>query len=87
MSVLSGGLRKVLERSVVLGRGVAEGGAGAALTRLGVGLRDAPGHLTVEEKSSRVRLRARARQLGDPLDTAVGYDADVSARCGICQGG
>jgi hypothetical protein len=81
MSVLSGGLRKVLERSVVLGRGVAEGGAGAALTRLGVGLRDAPGHLTVEKRSSRVRLRARARQLGDPLEAAAGDDTDVSARC------
>ena len=81
MSVLSGGLRKALERSVVLGRGVAEGGAASALTRLGVALRDAPGHLTLEEKSLRVGLRARARQLGDPLETDPTADADVSARC------
>jgi hypothetical protein len=81
VSVLSSGLRKVLERSVVLGRGVAEGGAGAALTRLGVVLRDAPSYLTADERSSRVKLRARARQLGDPLDTAAGDNADVSVRC------
>lgn len=81
MSVLSGGLRKELERSVVLGRGVAEGGAASALTRLGVGLRDAPGHLTAEEKLLRVGLRARARQLGDPLETDAHADTDVRVRC------
>jgi len=81
VSVLSGGLRKELERSVVLGRGVAEGGAASALTRLGVGLRDAPGHLTAEEKLLRVGLRARARQLGDPLETDAHADTDVLVRC------
>ncbi|MDQ0863777.1 Eco57I restriction-modification methylase domain-containing protein [Arthrobacter globiformis] len=76
MSVLSGVLRKLLERAVVDGRVVAEGGAAAALTRLGVGLRDAPGHLSLEERALRNGLRARARQLGDRLELS-GDPGDV----------
>jgi hypothetical protein len=76
MSVLSGVLRKLLERAVVDGRVVAEGGAAAALTRLGVGLRDAPGHLSLEERALRNGLRARARQLGDRLEVS-GDPGDV----------
>ena len=68
MSVLSGELRRLLERAVLEGRGVAEGAAASALGRLGVGLRDAPGHLSGGERSLRVALRARARQLGDQLE-------------------
>ena len=77
MSVLSGELRRLLERAVLEGRGVAEGAAASALGRLGVGLRDAPGHLSGEERSLRVALRARARQLGDQLERS-----DAPARCG-----
>ncbi|QOD04370.1 DNA methyltransferase [Pseudarthrobacter sp. BIM B-2242] len=76
MSVLSGVLRKLLERAVVDGRVVAEGGAAVALTRLGVGLRDAPGHLSLEERALRNGLRARARQLGDRLELS-GDPGDV----------
>ncbi len=76
MSVLSGGLRRLLERAVVDGRVVAEGGAAAALSRLGVGLRDAPGHLSLEERALRNGLRARARQLGDRLELS-GDPGDV----------
>lgn len=68
MSVLSGELRRLLERAVLEGRGVAEGAAASALGRLGLGLRDAPGHLSSEERTLRVALRARARQLGDQLE-------------------
>jgi hypothetical protein len=78
MSVLSGDQRRVLERAVVAGRGVAEGAAAAVVSRLGVGLRDAPGHLSESERSLRVALRARARQLGDALDATRSADVRVS---------
>ena len=80
MSVLSADLRRTLERAVLAGRGVAEAAAASAVARLGVGLRDAPMHLTVEEKALRVALRARARQLGDSLDKSSD-PGDVEVAC------
>ena len=80
MSVLSADLRRTLERAVLAGRGVAEAAAASAVARLGVGLRDAPTHLTSDEKALRVALRARARQLGDSLDKCSD-PADVEVAC------
>lgn len=73
MGVLSVGLRKVLERGVVAGRGVAEGAAVAALSRLGVTLAEPPSYLDADEAVLWEGLRARAQQLGD---TFVGGVAD-----------
>jgi hypothetical protein len=86
VSVLSGDRRRLLERAVVEGRVVAEGAAVGVLSRLGVGLRDAPGPLTGAERSLRVALRARARQLGDPLERVDDPDADVWVRCPLLLG-
>lgn len=84
MAVLSSDQRRLLERAVVAGRGVAESAAVAMVSRLGVGEESAPGHLSVEERGLRRGLRARARQLGDLLDRAAG--GDVRVRCKLLVG-
>ena len=62
-------VRKTLEGVVREARKVAEEGARTALRELGVADARAPSWLTEERKALRVRLRAHARTLGDPLDT------------------
>jgi hypothetical protein len=68
MSHLATDLRGLLERTVVEARNVAERGARAALEALSIGEAKVPADLSNEKRDLRVRLRARARQLGDALD-------------------
>jgi hypothetical protein len=68
MSHLATDLRTLLEKTVVEARDVAERGAQAGLEALSTGEAKVPAHLSNEERDLRVRLRARARQLGDALD-------------------
>jgi hypothetical protein len=75
MSHLPTDLRNFLEKTVVDARDVAELGARAAIQALGVRDAKLPAHLKPEEKELRVRLRARARQLGDALDARTGEQA------------
>jgi hypothetical protein len=62
-------LRNLLEKTVVEARDVTERGARAAIDSLGVSEPKVPSHLQPAKKELRVRLRARARQLGDSLDS------------------
>ena len=68
MKALTPVLRKQLERTVADARDVAETGARAALEALAVHERVPYGHMSTEQRALRRRLRAHARQLGDPLD-------------------
>ncbi|MCP5451258.1 MAG: N-6 DNA methylase [Gammaproteobacteria bacterium] len=65
MSTLAKPLRNTLENTVKTARDVAETAARAALGYLGVGDREAPSHLSGEQKALRRRLRTHGRQLGD----------------------
>ena len=71
MVVLSSDLRRVLERGVVSGRGVAEVGVRAALVSLGVSEGRRPGHLDEVRAGLRVGLRAKCRQLGGDPESDV----------------
>ncbi|NJL99826.1 MAG: hypothetical protein HC924_13975 [Synechococcaceae cyanobacterium SM2_3_2] len=71
MTPLHDSLRKLLEKTIIQARDLAETGSLAALERLGVGQADSPGYLSEQERELRVQLRARARQLGDPLVNRV----------------
>ncbi|MFZ2874284.1 MAG: DNA methyltransferase [Phycisphaerales bacterium] len=51
---------------MVAARDEATGAAAAALKRLAVGVKEFPNYLTADERVLRQRLRAAARQLGDP---------------------
>ncbi|ABK48052.1 conserved hypothetical protein [Shewanella sp. ANA-3] len=62
-------LRNLLEKAVVRARELTEIAALEALTRLGVGLGEAPSYLNDDERALRNCLRAHARQLGDRLHT------------------
>jgi hypothetical protein len=75
MAHLPTDLRNLLEKTVVEARDVAELGARAAVEALGVGDAKVPAHLKPDEKELRVRLRARARQLGDALDAKTDKQA------------
>ncbi|RXZ47569.1 SAM-dependent DNA methyltransferase [Agromyces fucosus] len=75
MSVLSSGLRSILERAVGDGRAAAEAGAAAALSRLGVMDAASPAYLTADEIDLREGLLARATQLGDPRTSGAVEDA------------
>jgi hypothetical protein len=75
MQTLSRDLRRVLENTVRNARQVAEVGARAALQQLTVAEKDAGGHLSTAQKALRNRLRAHARQLGDPRDQQKGTQA------------
>jgi hypothetical protein len=75
VAVLSSDQRRLLERAVVAGRRAAESAAVAVVTRLGVAGERPPAHLSATERELRRGLRARARQLGDPLERAVGADS------------
>ena len=65
MSVLSSGLRKVLEDACVRGRREAEAAARAAIGSLGVADKQVPGHLDEGQRVLRRGLRAKSRELGD----------------------
>lgn len=59
--------RRMLETTASQARAAAETGAARALQALAVGAREAPGHLSDDQKKLRVRLRAHGRALGDAL--------------------
>ena len=75
MQTLSRELRRNLENTVRKARQVAEAGTRQALEQLTVGEKDAGTHLSTEQKSLRTKLRAHARQLGDPRDEKRGTQA------------
>ena len=72
MKPLSSSSRRHLERTVADARDVAETGAHAALHALAVHEREPYGHMGPGQCALRRRLRAHARQLGDPLDARPG---------------
>ena len=72
MAVLPSDLRNHLENTVKAARRQAEAAARAALERLTVGNAEPGGHLSVEERQLRNRLRAHGRQLGDQRDPKAG---------------
>jgi hypothetical protein len=72
MGVLPSDLRNRLETTVKAARRQAEAAARAALERLTVGNAEPGGHLGVEERQLRNRLRAHGRQLGDRRDAKAG---------------
>src|SRR5690349_4150186 len=72
MAVLPSELRNRLENTVKTARRQAEAAARAALERLTVGNVEPGGHLSVEERQLRNRLRAHGRQLGDQRDAKTG---------------
>ena len=67
MTPLAKPLRSRLESAVTDARRKAEAAARGALERLAVDRPEPFGHMAVEARELRVRLRARARQLGDVL--------------------
>lgn len=67
--------RKRLERAVTDARVVAEAGATAALEALAVHTANPYPHMNEAQRHLRRRLRAHARQLGDPRDAATGSQA------------
>ena len=86
MATLSTELRRKLEAAIGRetdtggARAVAESAAHAALLRLDVDRAEPRGHLTEAERKLRVKLRARARQLGDRLRSGQqGIDRLVEA--------
>ena len=68
MRTLISGQRRHLEHTVADARDVAETGARAALEALAVHEHEPYGHMDEGQRALRRRLRAHARQLGDPLD-------------------
>ena len=72
MPALHTQLRNRLEAAVKAARRQAEAAARAALERLTVGNAEPGGHLSVEERQLRNRLRVHGRQLGDQRDPKAG---------------
>ena len=73
MAYLTREQRKQLESVVGAARTVAEAGARAELRRLHVHEVEPAVYLTAEDRELRVRLRARAKQLGDVQDVTLGH--------------
>jgi hypothetical protein len=73
--------RRQLESVVGAARTVAEDGARAELRRLYVHEREPAAYLTAEDRELRIRLRARAKQLGDAKDHSLehGFEREVHA--------
>lgn len=61
-------LRNQLEKRIVEARDISEAAAAAALKHLGVAHKEAPAYLGEPQRHLRRALRAKARQLGDPLE-------------------
>ena len=72
MPTLSKELRSQLAKVTLAARSRAETAAKAALENLAVHEREPRGHMTVEQRSLRNRLRARGRALGDLRDERSG---------------
>lgn len=71
MTVLSSGLRKQLESSVLAARRAAEGASRAAVEGLGVFVDRRPEHLDAGQASLRNGLRAKWRQLGNDRQSLI----------------
>jgi len=78
MSVLSSGLRRVLESACTDGRVAAEAASRAALVSLAVTADRPPPHLSEDDRRLRRGLRAKARQLGDTGDSVELLVADCA---------
>jgi hypothetical protein len=72
MPSLSKDLRNQLSRVTLQARTAAEAACRAALENLAVHEKDYRGHMSVEQRQLRNRLRARGRALGDSLDERSG---------------
>ena len=72
MAVLTEGQRRGLEKAVQRARDVAEDGARAAIKGLAVHAAEPYSSLSADERDLRIRLRARARQLGDTRNAKTG---------------
>jgi hypothetical protein len=72
MALLSRDLRNQLARVTLDAREVAERACRAALENLAVHEKEYRGHMSVEQRQLRNRLRARGRALGDQRDQAKG---------------
>jgi len=75
MAALSSDLRRQLEAVIVSARAEAEVAAKAALEALAIHHHEPFSSMTPEERNLRTRLRAHARQLGDPRDSRKGTQA------------
>lgn len=75
MTILSIDLRNKLKDAVVAARDIAEAGSRAALEVLAVHHHEPYGHMAIEERRLRKKLRIHARQLGDQLDQNSGAQA------------
>lgn len=72
MAVLNERQRKKLEKAVERARDVAELGARAAIEQLAVDRGEPFPEMDADARELRVRLRTRARQLGDKRDAKTG---------------
>src|SRR6202167_2527647 len=69
---LSKAHRKLLENTTAAARVLAESACRAALENLAVHEKEYRGHMNVDQRKLRNRLRARGRALGDARDTRTG---------------
>src|ERR1035438_281089 len=69
---LSKANRKLLENTTAAARVLAESACRAALENLAVHEKEYRGHMTVEQRQLRNRLRARGKALGHPRDPRTG---------------
>ena len=72
MKTLSTEYRRLLKRTVIEARDIAEAGSQGALEVLAVQHHEPYGHMDGKQRTLRRRLRARARQLGDRPDAGSG---------------
>ena len=72
MPSLAKQLRNDLSRVTLAARTAAEAACTAALENLAVHEKDYRGHMSMDQRQLRNRLRARGRALGDRADTAKG---------------
>jgi len=77
-TTLNSGLRIELEKAVLRARAASERAARNALGVLSVDQKNLPAGISEENRTLRVALRAKARQLGGSPDTTQGFDALVT---------
>ena len=75
---LNSGVRNNLEKVVLRARTASESAARNAVRVLGVDQKSLPSGLSADDRTLRVSLRAKARQLGGSPDTTEGFDALVA---------
>jgi hypothetical protein len=77
-TTLNSGLRNNLEKAVLRARAASETASRNALGVLGVEQKSLPSGLSEDDRTLRIALRAKARQLGGSPDTTEGFDALVA---------